>query len=92
MLPAGFRLPDGKIDFDCPHGIPWDPTPEQLVGPARIAAERAEAAAALYNENLATCEKCDEKDTCPVWRALSDCARNKALRGDPRYPCPIGLF
>ncbi len=33
-LRKGFTLPDDETDFPCPHGVPWNPTPEQLPGPA----------------------------------------------------------
>jgi hypothetical protein len=26
-----FELPEGKVDFDCPHGVPWDFKPEQKI-------------------------------------------------------------
>ncbi len=40
---------------------------------------------------LDVCIACGKQDSCPVWK-LSTCACTLALNGDPRYPCPKGLF
>ena len=50
-------------------------------------ARPAKSAAALANQE--TCAKCGGQPNCPIWK-LFPCNRAKALRGDPRYPCPEG--
>lgn len=59
-LAEHYELPNGEIDFACPHGIPWgagpqvspDATPEQK---AKVEAEKV-----LVDIRLAICRECDE--------------------------------
>lgn len=81
-LSRAFSLPNNEIDFICPHGVPWNPTPEQLPEPAR---------AALPKPSLIDkCRKCENYD-CDMGRLvrIAPCKARKKLIG---FKCPEGLF
>ncbi len=90
-----YELPNGEIDFACPHGIPWgagpqvspDATPEQKA--------KAEAVEKLIQARLAICRNCDELGTTSAVcdKAFPDAAKRCGWR---RFviagQCPLGLW
>ncbi len=65
-LTKAFKLPEGKVDFDCPHGVPWNPTEDQLPEPARLPVRKK----TLTDRVIELCQKCS-LDGCSL--------KNKAL-------------
>ncbi len=64
-LTAAFKLPDGEIDFVCPHGVPWNPTSDQLP-------ERAKAQSRPSRCPYITCANCSEPAHCRITGAEVD--------------------
>lgn len=89
-ISAGYELPSGGVDFDCPHGVPWNATPDPL--PADFAARRLER-----------CDACDNvRKAGPIWScglpvlgALSPGACGCVVTIKARLPgarCPSGKW
>ena len=45
----------------------------------------------LSKQNRRICGQCKQRPDCPVPH-LPPCKQSNAFTGDPRYPCPEGLF
>lgn len=60
---AGFELPDGQTDFECPYGIQWGYDGSFLLGEAvaRVAQPVAKAVDAVIGTNLQGCEPCKNR-------------------------------
>ena len=59
-----FNLPGGEVNFDCPQGIPWNPTPEQL--PEPTTPRRSDRCPHM------TCANCSEPAHCRITGAEVD--------------------
>ncbi len=72
-LRKGFTLPDDKTDFECPHGVPWNPTQDQLPEPT-WSASPPKPSFDIPAGAVAICESC-EADQCDAGKR-TDCEGN----------------
>ncbi len=92
-LCKAFILPNNKIDFDCPLGIPWNPTSDQLPelvkqvvkNIKRISEERKEK-----NRRVEICLQCKDY-SCMMFQSIK-IALCKARKKIKDFNCPLSKF
>ena len=81
-LAKTYDLPNGEIDFDCPHGVPWGAGPQ--VEAQKEQSARQKVLTEMRNTRFKLCKAC--KDDCAMHHK-TDC-QLRALLARPNMACP----
>lgn len=67
-----FELPGNKTDFDCPAGVPWDASGDDLPEPSQPPPPT------LVDRVQAACRECEEKTIC-FFGNQTDCSKRRVI-------------
>ena len=90
-LRKGFTLPDDKTDFECPFGVPWNPTAKQLPKPQVTKSQVPKSPKLKFQipeGAIETCNNCGDARACPNTHVC--CGGELVVR--IQVPCPRGKW